>query len=88
MIHEGIKGAGFGRSDPPLYFRHLVFGTYNELPLYFQLSVNTWFLTGFYGNHSYMNDITNGRNLGYLSFRVLFKFELNTKSGEKTAFRD
>ena len=41
----------------------MVFGTYNELPLYFQLRVTTWYLNGFHGNHSYNNDVTSSRYL-------------------------
>ena len=52
---------------------NLIFGTYNELPLYFQLSKTTWCLIGFHGNHDYINDVTT---------------ELNTENGEKTAFSD
>ena len=36
----------------------MIVGTYNDLPLYFQLSVTTWSLIGFHGNHNYINDVT------------------------------
>ena len=48
------------------------FGTYNEHPLHFQLSVVTWCLIGLHGNHSYINDVTSGLRLGFLSFQILF----------------
>ena len=47
----------------------MIFGTYNELPLYFQLSVIICCLI------SYTNDVANGRHLGFLSFQILSKFE-------------
>ena len=64
----------------------MIFGTCNELPLYFQLSVITWCLTGFHDNHSYIDDVTSGCHLGFLSFQIIFKFELNTENGKKTVF--
>ena len=48
----------------------IIFGTYYELPLYFQLNVGMWCLTDFYGNHSHMNDVTYGRYPGFLSFQI------------------
>ena len=62
------------------------FGTYNDLPLYFQLSLTTCCLTGFHGNISYINDVTSDHHLGFLNVQILFKFELNTENGEKTVF--
>ena len=53
----------------------MIFGIYNELPLYFQLSVTGWCLIGFHGNRSNINDVTSGRHLGFLSFQILFKFQ-------------
>ena len=64
----------------------MIFGTYNELPLYFQLSITMWRSTGFHGKYCY--DVKSGRHLGSLSFQILFKFELKTENGEKTAFSD
>ena len=55
---------------------YMLFGTYNELSLYSQLNVTLWCLTGFHDNLSYINAVTIGRHLGFLSFQVLFKFEL------------
>ena len=54
----------------------LKFGTYNKLHLYFQLSVTMWCLIGFHGNNSQINDVTQGRRLGFLNFQILFKFSL------------
>ena len=53
-----------------------IFGKYNKLPLYFQLSETTWCLISFYGNNSYINDVTSGRHLGFSNFEILLKFEL------------
>ena len=52
------------------------FGTYNKLHLYFQLSETTWGLISFHSNDSQINDVTGGRDLGFLNFQILFKFEL------------
>ena len=49
------------------------FGTYNKLYLYFQLSETTWYLIGFHGNDSQINDVTSGCHLGFLNFQILFK---------------
>ena len=54
----------------------MILGTYNELPLFFQLNVTTWCLISFNDNRSYINNIASGRHLGFLSFQILFKFEL------------
>ena len=66
-LHEHFRG---NKSDPPSTFDtilpiDMVFGTYNELPLYFQLSLITWCFIGFHGNH-----------LGCLSFQISFNFQL------------
>ena len=58
---------------PPI---DMIFATYNELPFYFQLNVTMLCLTGFHGNHSYINEVTSGRHLGFLSFQILSRFEL------------
>ena len=68
-----------GQSDPPSTFEtihpiDMKLGTYNTLNFYFQLSKNTWFLIGFHGNNSQINDVTGGRHLGCLNFHILFKF--------------
>ena len=54
----------------------MIFGTYNNLPLYLQLSQSTRCLIGFHGNQSYINDVTSGRHLGFSNFQILFKYEL------------
>ena len=46
MLHKHLREGEGGQSDPPFYFRHNssnchVFGTYNKLSLYFQLSETT-----------------------------------------------
>ena len=70
-LYEGIKGerGGGAQSDPsPLLLT----------PMSFQLSETTWCLIGLYGNRSYTNGITNGRNLGFLNFQILLKFDFQT----------
>ena len=87
-MHEGIRGS-IGPLHSTFNTIHpidLIFETYNDLQLYFQLSETTWCLVRFHGNHSYIKDVTRGRRLGFLNFHILFKLELNTENGEKTAF--
>ena len=75
-LHEGIKGGGGGGgrgSIGPLpstlaFYTilspfDLIFGTYDELSLYFQLIETMWCLIAFHGNHNHINDVTNGRHL-------------------------
>ena len=61
---EGLKKKnntwGINRTPPPplpstfdtIHQIDMIFGTRNELPLYFQLSVTTWCLISFHSNHS------------------------------------
>ena len=72
---------GGGQSDPPPPFTFdtihpidMEFGTHKN-HLYFQLSETKWCLIVFHGNDSQINDVTAGRNLGFLKFQILFKFE-------------
>ena len=70
IVTRTLEGGG-GQSDSPLstfdtiHLTDMKFGTYNELSLYFQLSVITWFLIGFHGKHSCINDVRSGRHLGF-----------------------
>ena len=80
MLHEHLGGGGAVNGTLPSTFDTIhpidIFRTYNELPLYFKLSVTTWCLTGFRGNNSYITDVTSGHHLTFLVFQILFKFEL------------
>ena len=74
-------GGGVNRSPPPSTFNtihpiDLKLGTYNKLHLYFQLSETTRCLIGFHGNNRQINDVTDGRHLGFSNFQILFKFSL------------
>ena len=75
------RGGGVNGTPPPsstfdtIHLIGMKFGTYKKLHLYFQLSETTWCLNGFYGNDSQLNDVTNGRHLGFLKLQILFKFE-------------
>ena len=62
-LHEGMRGGGGCSIRPfPSTFETIypidTFGSYNDLPLYVQLSVTMWCQTGFHGNDSYINDVT------------------------------
>ena len=68
-----VGGGGGGSIGPLSTFDTIhpigmIFGTYNKLPLYFQLSKTTWFLLGFHGNKKYINDVTSGSHLGFSNF--------------------
>ena len=47
----------------------LMFGTYNELSLYYQLIETTWCLIGFHGNHNHINNVTSPAKLNCQIFR-------------------
>ena len=49
----------------------LIFGTCNELSLYFRLIKTKWYLIGFYGNHNNINDVTSATTI--LDFQI-FRF--------------
>ena len=66
----------------------MLFFTYSELPLFFQPSVITWYLTVFPDNHSYVNDVTSDRNLGFYVFRLYSNLSYNTVNDGKTAFSE
>ena len=67
----------------------LIFGTYNELSMYFQLIETTWCLIGFHGNDSHINDVTDKRLPSWIfKFSDFFIFELNTENGKKATFSD
>ena len=75
-------------STPFIHPIDLIFGTYNELPLYFQLSKTIWCLIGFNDNHNYINDVRSDRDFEFLNFQIILKFELIIENGEKTVFSD
>ena len=81
IVTRSLGGGGGCQSDPPSTFDtihpiDIKFGTCNKLHLYFQLSEITWYLIGFHGNNSQINNATGGRHLGFLNFQILFKFSL------------
>ena len=51
-LHEGIGGRGGVTLLSTPFIIDVIFGIFDEVPLYFQLSVTTWCLNGFHGNHS------------------------------------
>ena len=64
-LEEGGEG-GEGLSIGPLpstfntiHSTDVIFGTYNQLLLYFLLSKVAWSLIGFHGNRSDINDVTS-----------------------------
>ena len=80
-VTRSLEGVGQSDATPPppstfdtIHSIDMKFGTYNKLHLYFQLSETTWFLIGFLGSNSQINDVTGGHHLGFLYFQILFKF--------------
>ena len=72
IVTRSLEGGSIG-PPPPSTFEtihpiDLIFGTYNKLHLYFQLSETTWCLIGFHGNNRQINDVTGGRHLGFSNF--------------------
>ena len=65
---HGGGGGGEGVNRIPSIFKSIdpiamKLGMYNRCPVYFQLSIVTWHLIGFHGNHMQDNDVTSGRHL-------------------------
>ena len=69
-------GGGINRTPPPSTFDtihpiDLIFVTYNELSIYFQLLEITWCLIGFHSNHNHINDATSCRHVGFPKFQII-----------------
>ena len=80
IVTWSLEGGG-GNRIPPSTFDiihpiDMLFGTYNKLYLFFQLSETKWCLIGFHGSNSKIKDVTVGRLLGFLHFQILLKFLL------------
>ena len=80
MLQKHSRGGGgsIGSSPSNLDTIHLIvvmFGTYNELPLYVLLHVTTWCIGGFHGNHSYINEVAV---LDFEGFKFYPKWNNNT----------
>ena len=79
-LHEHMRGAQEINRTPSTFDTlppiDMIFGTNNEMPLFFQLSVTTWPVISFYGSHKYIKYVPSGRLLGFLIFRILFKLGL------------
>ena len=75
-LHEGIRGEGINRTPPSTFViihrieKIFATGTYNERSLSFQLIKTTCCLTDFHDNHSYINDVTRGRQLGSFHIQI------------------
>ena len=69
LEHKNVHGGGEVIRSPSTFDTNqpinMIFGTYSEFPLYFQLSETTWCLIGFHGNHSYINDVVSGLLLDF-----------------------
>ena len=92
-LHEGKRMGGGSIGPLPSTFDtihpiDLIFGTYNQRSLHFQLIETTRCLIGSHGNQNHRNDVTSGRHLGFSKFPFFFIFEINTENSEKTTFSD
>ena len=66
----------------------LIFGTYNELSLYFQIIETTWCLVSSHSNRNHINNVISSRRLGSSKFQFFFIFELNTEKRKRTTYND
>ena len=87
-------GGGVNWTTPPPLFSKVFkpidmkLGMCNKCPVYFQLSIVTWHLIGFHGNHS---NIVTSLVAAILDFQIFTFFSysnLNTENSEKTTFSD
>ena len=86
--HKGVGSIGSVPSTFDIIHPiDLIFGTYNELSLCFQLVETTWCLIGFHGNYRHINDVTGGRHLGFSNFKIYFIFEMSSENGDKMTLR-
>ena len=79
-----LEGKGVNRTPSPSTFDithpiDMIFGTYNKMPLYFQLSKTTSSLIGFHGNQSYINDVI----LGFKVFGFYLNLNYSTSKWQK-----
>ena len=90
-----MNGGGGVQSVPfPSIFKSvqptdMKLGMCNKCPVYFQVSIVTWHLIGFHGNHS---NIMTSLVASILADFQIFSFfpiqNLNTENSEKTTFSD
>ena len=85
-LHEGMGGGG--HSEPPPIFKSFNQLTCNTCAVYFQLSIVTWHLIGFHGNHSNIMTSLVAAILDFKIFNILPYSNLNTENSEKTTFSD
>ena len=88
-------GGGGERNQTPLpsIFKsiqsiEMKLGVCNKYPVYFQLSIITWHLTGFRGNHSNILTSPVAAILDFQIFNFFSHSNLNTENSEKTTFSD
>ena len=90
--HEG--GGGQSNSPSPYSQKYSIqpidmkFGMCNKCPVYFQLSIVTWHLIGFHGNHSNIMMSLVATILDFQIFKYFSYSNLNTENSEKTTFSD
>ena len=86
-LHEGIRGGPLSifKSIQPIDMK---LGMCIKCPVYFQLSIVTWHLIGFHGNHSNIITSLVAAILDLQIFKFLSYLNLNAKNSEKTTFGD
>ena len=90
MLNEGMGGSGqsdalYFQSNQPVDMR---LGMCNNCPVYLQLSIDTWHLIGFHGNHSNIMTSLVAGILDFQSFNFFSYSNLNAENSEKTTFSD
>ena len=78
---------------PPSIFKSIQpidmkLGTCNKCLVYFQLSIVTWLLMRFHGNHSNLMTSLVAAILDFQIFKIFSYSNLNTENSEKTTFSD
>ena len=92
QLHEGMRGVN--RTPPhPSIFKSIQpidmeLGMCNKCPVYFQLSIVTWHLIRFHGNHSNIITSLVAAILDFQIFKLFSYLNLNTENSEKTTFSD
>ena len=91
-LHKGIRGGGVIGPLPSTFDTihpiDLIFGTYNERSLYFQLVDTICWLIGFHGNHSNIMTSLAAAFLDFQIFKIFSNSNFNTENSEKTTFSD
>ena len=83
---------GRGGQSPSIFISiqpiDMKLGMCNKCPIYFQLSMVTWHLIGFHGNHSNIMTSLVANILDFQIFNFFLYSNLSTENSKKTTFSD